>query len=204
MWRRAQKVLASNLPQFPKQWGRQGSPVSPDGTFEWLGSVFAVSYCCLVPAARHLTQFSISVLRELLCQKHSQPWSSKAITCLQTLICNNICQGPYLHLSLNPHSPPDFLLVCPNTAQSRNICLSIQWELYSHTQVGTCFHFFRSYVAIVQLLPHFRSRLYIIFWSCCLFAQILEPKPIFFLDGSTARLSHIQGWFLQGIKPGML
>lgn len=103
-----------------------------------------------------------------------------------------------------PTQPTRLPASLPNTAQSRNICLSTQWELYSHTQVGTCFHFFRSYVAIVQLLPHFRSRLYIIFWSCCLFAQILEPKPIFFLGGSTARLSHIQGWFLQGIKPGML
>lgn len=35
----------------------------------------------------------------------------------ENFICTNICQGPYFHLSLNTHSPPAFLLICPSTAQ---------------------------------------------------------------------------------------
>lgn len=42
------------------------SPISPDGTFEWLRYVFALAYFCLVPASLYLTQFSVLTLRELL------------------------------------------------------------------------------------------------------------------------------------------
>ena len=72
----------------------------------------------------------------------------------ENFIYTNICQGPYFHLSLNTHSPPAFLLICPSTAHSRKNCLNMQRDLHSHTQVETTFHCFRSCVAVPQLLAH--------------------------------------------------
>lgn len=87
------------------------SPISPDGTFEWLRSVFALAYFCLVPASLYLTQFSVLTQRASV-KGHDPP---RLLLTFENFLCANICQGPYLNHSLNPHSPPAFLLICPST-----------------------------------------------------------------------------------------
>lgn len=93
-------------------------------------SAFSLTYLCIESPGLCLAQLCMSILRDLLCQKHTLvPSSHKANDLpLGNSNATDFYQAPSLHLSLNS---PAFLLICPATAQSRNTCLNMQWELYS-------------------------------------------------------------------------
>lgn len=142
---------ASNLPQFLTQSARVTSP----HRCHIRVTLSSLTYFCILATDHCLAQLSISILRDLLCQKHTLSHAPLG----QTLTLNSSYAAAFasFHPS-NPHNQSAFLLICPTTTHSRNTEHAVRTLL--HMKVGTCFHTFRSCTASVQLLSFYVRPLY--------------------------------------------
>lgn len=113
LWGRSQNgppAIYLNFSHSQREWHL------PHGCHIWV-TLSSLTYFCILSTDHCLAQLSISILGDLLCQKHSLHHAPRG----QTLTLNSASAAAFasFHPS-NPHDQPAFLLICPTTTHSRN------------------------------------------------------------------------------------